>query len=230
MTRNTFAGIALFAAALAAPPLRAQGAGDAGTFRVLVGGREVGTEEFTIQQTGSGASAVTIAGGHVRLRLQDGSLDLAPRMRANGVQFDPVQYQVDVGGDSPQKIVGNIGSGRVSARIVTASGEQLREYVASSGAIVLDDGIAHHYYFLAQRLHSGRVAVIVPRENHQVIATVADRGEESVSIGDATARLFHLVVQVGGEERHVWVDALNRVIKVEIPSRGYQAVRTALPR
>ncbi|HEX5725934.1 MAG TPA: hypothetical protein VFX98_10750 [Longimicrobiaceae bacterium] len=221
-------------AALLAPcaaPAAAQAATDQGTFRVYVEGREVGTEEFSIRQSGSGSSAEFVATGRVSLRLPTGSLELTPRLRAAGVQADPTAYQVDVGGDSPRKIVGTIGEGRVSAKIVTASGEQLREYVASQGAVVLDEGVAHHYFFLAQRVRSGRVPVIVPRENRQVIATVTDRGQESVQIGSQAVMLYHLVVQpAGGGEQHVWVDALNRVLKVEIPQRGYLAVRTEIPR
>ena len=215
---------------LAPLPLSAQ-AVDQGTFRVSVEGREVGTEEFSITQSGSGAVAVTMATGRVALRLPDGSLQLAPRLRAQGVGADPVQYQVDVSGDAPQRVVGTIGGGRVSAKIVTAAGEQLREYVASVGAVVLDEGVAHHYYFLATRTHAGRVPIIVPRENRQVMATVSSRGEESVQVGGRSVRLFHLLVQPqGGAEANVWVDDLNRVIKVEIPGRRYLAVRTELPR
>ncbi|HEX8691659.1 MAG TPA: hypothetical protein VF746_04515 [Longimicrobium sp.] len=222
---------ALFAGLAAAPLLAQAEPADSGTFRVSVGGQEVGTEQFRIQQTGSGTGVVYLASGRVSLRLPSGSLELRPRLRATGLQADPVRYEIDVGGDAPGRIAGDIGQGRVSARIVTASGEQLREYVASSGAVVLDEGVAHLYYFLAQRLHSGRVPVIVPRENRQVMATVADRGQETVQVGDRSARLFHLVVQLqDGGEHHVWVDALNRVVKVEIPARGYQAVRTELPR
>ncbi len=232
MIKHKFAARVAALATLLAAPLAAQaGTADQGTFRVLVGGREVGTEQFSIAQTGSGNGAVLLATGRVSLRLPSGSLELTPRLRATGVGADPVHYEVDVGGDSPPRIVGNIGGGRVSAKIVTASGEQLREYVASSGALVLDEGVAHHYYFLAQRLHTGRVPVIVPRENRQVIATVSSRGEDAVQVGGASARLFHLVVQPqGGEEHHVWVDALNRVVRVQVPSRQYEAIRTELPR
>jgi hypothetical protein len=135
-----------------------------------------------------------------------------------------------VGGSSPQRIVGTVGSGRFSAKIVTGAGEQLREYVVSSGALVLDDGIAHHYYFLAQR-GAARVPVIIPRESRQALATVTRRGEEATDVSGTQVRAYHLVVQVGGgPERHVWVDALNRVLKVEIPERSYVAVRTAVPR
>jgi hypothetical protein len=206
------------------------GTGDQGSFQVLVGGRPVGTEEFTIQETGAGENTEISASGRISLRLPTGSIELSPRLRTTGFQAQPVSYQVDIGGSAPQKIVGTLGNGRFSARIVTQSGEQLREYVAASGGVVLDEGIAHHYYFLARRVRDGRVPILVPRENRQVMATVRSRGEERVQIGSRTVPLFHIVVQPdGGEERHVWVDALSRVIKVEIPARDYAAVRTVVP-
>ena len=62
------------------------------------------------------------------------------------------------------------------------------------------------------------------------MATVTDRGEERVTIGGTSMMLYHIVVQPdGGEERHVWIDSLNRVIRVEIPQRQYLAVRTEIP-
>jgi hypothetical protein len=206
------------------------GTDDRGTFDVLIGGRRVGTEEFAIQQTGAGESTEIVATGRVHIQLPTGTLDLAPRLRTTGFQAQPVTYEVAVGGTSPRKIVGTIAGGRFSARIVTPTGEELREYLASNGGTVLDDGIAHHYYFLARRVRNGRVPILVPRENRQVMATVSSVGEERVQVGSATANLFHLVVRPdGGEERHVWVDALSRVIKVEIPARDYAAVRTVVP-
>lgn len=218
--------------AVGAPSAGAQtGAEDSGTFRVYVGGRQVGTEEFAIRQTGAGTGAEVSATGRVMLTLPTGTLELQPRLRASGFEASPVAYEVTLGGSSPRKIVGTIGGGRFSAKIVTPSGEQLREYVASDGAVVLDDGVAHHYYFLARRARSGSVPILIPRENRQVMATVTDRGEERVEVGGSTASLYHLVVQPqGGDARHVWVDALNRVIKVEIPAQEYSATRTEIPR
>jgi hypothetical protein len=222
---------ALLGAALSVPAETAAQQVDSGTFVVYVEDREVGTEHFLISQAGSGAGAEMVATGRVRVRLPEGTLELDPRLTARGVGADPVNYQVNVGGSSPSRVVGTVGGGRFSAKIVTGSGEQLREYVASSGAVVLDQGVAHHYQFLAQRTHQGRVPVIVPRENRQVMATVASRGEETVSIGGVEATLFHLVVQpAGGDEHHVWVDALNRVVRVEVPARAYRAERTRIPR
>lgn len=226
--------VLLAVAALVTSPARAlaqTGASDAGTFEILISGYPAGTEEFTIQQTGIGENAQVIATARIRLSLPSGTVELTPRLRASGFLADPVAYEVTIGGTSPRRIVGQIGSGRFSARITSPSGEQMREYVASSGATILDEGVAHHYYFLAQRVRNGTVPILIPRENRQVMATVRDLGEEEVEIRGRTVSLYHLVVQpAGGEERHVWVDALNRVIRVDIPEREYSAVRTEIPR
>lgn len=231
--RNTLYAVAALSAALtlSAFPAAAQtGAEDEGSFEVLVNGRPVGTEQFSIRQSGLGANAEFIATGRVQVLLPTGSLDLAPRLRASGFQAAPVTYEVTVGGDAPRRIVGSVGSGRFSAKIVTPAGEQLREYVASSGATILDEGIAHHYYFLARRTRSGRVPILIPRENRQVMAEVADMGEERLNLRGTQVTLYHLVVRPdGGEERHVWVDALGRVIRVEVPDRNYVALRTEIP-
>ncbi len=227
----SFAGAAALMFGLA-PSLSGQtGAGDEGTFEVYVDGRLVGTEVFTIRQTGVGSNAEAIASGRVELNLPTGMLVLLPRLHATGFQADPVAYEITVEGDAPRTIVGTVGEGRFSARILSPTGEQLREYVASSGATILEEGVAHHYYFLARRSRNGRVPILIPRENRQVMATVTDRGEEQVEVAGSTVSLFHLVVQPdGGAARHIWVDALNRVIVVEIPDQGYRAVRTTIPR
>jgi hypothetical protein len=220
------------ASMLPAGPLVAQTAfEDEGTFEILVNGRPVGTEQFSIRQTGVGAGSEFVATGRIQVTLPTGSLDLAPRLRASGFQAEPVSYEVVVGGDAPRRIIGTVGAGRFSARILTPSGEQLREYVASTGASILDEGVAHHYYFLARRTRSGRVPVLIPRENRQVMADVVDRGEQQMTVRGTSVTLYHLVVRPNGaEERHVWVDTLGRVIRVEIPERNYVALRTELPR
>ncbi|HUE96489.1 MAG TPA: hypothetical protein VMN39_07500 [Longimicrobiaceae bacterium] len=207
------------------------GVEDQGVFNILVNGRQVGTEEFSIRQSGVGENSEFIATGRVQVLLPSGSLDLTSRLRSSGFQANPVAYEVTVGGDAARRIVGTVGSGRFSAKIMTPSGEQLREYVASSGATVVDEGIAHHYYFVARRTRSGSLPIIIPRENRQTMAAVEDRGEEQMTIGGTATTLYHLVMRPqGGEDRHVWVDVLGRVIRVEIPDRSYVAVRAEVPR
>lgn len=216
----------------AAPAAAQAGVVDEGTFELFVEGRPAGTETFTIRQTGTGANAVVEATGTVEVDLPDGALALTPRLSARGLEATPVSYavRVEAAGQPVRVISGEPGPGKFSQRTSAGPVLQLNEFVASSGAVILDEVVAHHYYFLAQRERSGEVPVIVPRQSRQVMATVRDLGEEPVSVGGRTVRLFHLVVQPrGGAERHVWVDALNRVVRVTIPRLGYEAVRTVVP-
>jgi hypothetical protein len=225
------AGLALALLATGATTALGQaGVEDEGTFEITVNGRPVGTEQFSIRQSGIGVNSEFIATGRVQVLLPTGNLELAPRLRASGFQADPVAYEVAIGGDAPRRIVGTLGAGRFSARIMNPAGEQLREYVASAGATILDEGVAHHYFFLARRTRSGRVPVLIPRENRQVMAQVSDLGEQRITVAGTPVNLYHLVVHPdGGEQRHVYVDALGRVIRVEIPDRNYVATRTEIP-
>jgi hypothetical protein len=63
------------------------------------------------------------------------------------------------------------------------------------------------------------------------MAEVSPQGEEPLTIGGTTVTLYKLLVRPeGGEDRTIWVDALGRVIRVEIPNRNYVATRTEIPR
>jgi hypothetical protein len=205
---------------------------DEGTFRLLVNGQEVGTETFTIRQTGSGADAIVTARGRVALDGQAGAQQLAATLQLAGPALRPAAYEMALEGADAQRVAGRVVGGRFSARIVSATGEQGREYLVSEGAVVLDEGVAHHYYFLALRVDAGsaRVPVVIPRESRQVWAEVTSGGTENINVGGRTISGRRLTVTPqGGTARHVWVDAQNRVLRLEIPERSFVAVRTAAP-
>ncbi|HSJ26557.1 MAG TPA: hypothetical protein VK929_17890 [Longimicrobiales bacterium] len=222
---------AVTAVTLTAVPVTAQTARiDEGTFRILLGGREVGMETFSIRQSGTGADAVVIAQGRVVLE-QNGASEVIANVQLAGAGLRPVAYDLELRGGDARRISGSVTGRRASARIAAAS-ETFREYLVTEGAVVLDDGVAHHYWFLAQRAAAGAttVPVMVPRESRQVQATLTAGAEESISAGGGTVRARKLTVQLdGGDSRHVWVDSESRVLRVEIPGRNLVAVRTTLP-
>ena len=217
------------AATLVAVPASAQTVTlDEGTFRVLVGGREVGVETFSIKQNGSGAEAVVIAQGRVVLDANEYRADV--QLAGSGLR--PVAYDVELRGADARRINGAVTGSRARARTLSSAGETMREYLVSDGALLLDDGVAHHYFFVAQRFASGNATtpILIPRESKQVQATIASAGEENISAGGQNVRARKLVVTLaGGDARNVWVDAKNRVLRVEVPAKNYVAVRTALP-
>jgi len=222
-------GIAL---ALGPAPARAQGVLDRGTFRLTLAGQEVGSESFTIRQDGTGAAAVTLAQGSVALDTGKVAQELTSWLRISAGGARPAEYRLSVQGSAQEQITGSVAGGRFSARIVSPAGEMMREYLASDGAVVVDDGLVHQYYFVAQRAGgaSTRVALLIPRESRQVLATVTDGGSDPIDIGGrrVDARLLR-VSGAGLPERQLWIDAQGRVLRVSIPSRGFVATRTAVP-
>lgn len=205
---------------------------DQGVFQVIVDGRQVGTETFSIRRTGRGTGAVTTARGRIVLGGAGGGEQIMASLETTGATLSPTSYQVVIeGGDNPRRLAGRVIGRRFSARIISSSGERMREYLVADGAVLVDEGVAHQYYFLARRLEgqSMRIPVIIPSANRQVQATVAFRGTESIQVAGRSVSARHIVVDAAGSVRHVWVDGQGRVLRLEVPSRNYTAVRTGLP-
>lgn len=225
----------LAAVALAVPlPAAAQTVTlDEGSFRVSAGGKEIGTETFSIRQNGSGEDAVIIAVGRVVLDAAQGPQQVNAELQVAGRTLRPAAYEVRVQGGGTERITGRMVGGRFSAQIVSAAGESMREYLAGDGAILVDEGVAHHYYFLARRVEGGsaRVPVIIPRQNRQVTAQVRVTGSERIAVAGRSLDARRLsVTPAGAGERLVWVDEQGRVLRVEIPGSDYTAQRVELPR
>lgn len=206
---------------------------DDGAFRITVGGKEVGTETFSIRQNGSGESAVIIAVGRVVLDADRGPQEVSSELQVAGRTFRPAAYEVRVQGAGAERITGRVVGSRFSAQIVSAAGESMREYLAGEGAVLVDDGVAHQYYFVAKRLNggAGRVPVIIPRQNRQVTATVTLAGSERLTVGGAQVEARKLgIVLAGAPERFVWVDSEGRILRLEIPASNFIAQRVDAPK
>jgi hypothetical protein len=200
---------------------------DEGRFVITRGGQRVGTEDFKIRRSPDPTGEVLTATATVAY--QDRRLSPTLRTDAEGA---PLAYQVEVrvGSEVQERLQGQIGRGRFSARVRTPSGESAKEYIVSDGAIVVDDQVFHQYYFLGRGEHTGTVPVVIPRRNVQVAMRVETRGSESVAIGGRQAPARHLVLTAPGEApRHVWLDAQGRVLKVQLDG-DIVALRDELPR
>lgn len=205
---------------------------DEGSFRILQNGNEVGMESFSIERSGSGAEAVTTATGRVTLNGTGDAEEITSELEVAGPALRPATYRVDVRGDEAQRIAGRVVGGRFSARITSSAGEMMREYLAGEGAVVLDEGIAHHYYFLTRDMGDAEfsVPVLVPRESRQISANVRPGGMETIESAGQQVRGRSVVVAPSeGPNVRLWVDDSGRLLRVEIPAENRVAVRTSLP-
>ena len=215
-------------ATLTAAPLSAQTTVvDEGSFRLSIRGTPVGTETFAIRRSGTGDAATHVAQGRIAL---DSGEQTRALLQVEGPDLRPSAYQIEVTGPEKQSIRGQAAGNRFRATIVSTAGETMREYIASEGAIVLDDGVAHQYYFLAGSVDGGRVPIIIPRQSRQISASVSSAGTESIRVAGVSVSARRIVVEPAGlPQRIVWVDGEGRVLRLEIPDESFVAERTALP-
>ncbi|HSJ14987.1 MAG TPA: hypothetical protein VK939_11260 [Longimicrobiales bacterium] len=205
---------------------------DEGTFRILIEGAEVGMETFAIRQNGVGADAVVIAHGRIVLDAGRGGQEVQANVQLAGGSLRPALYDVEVRGGDAQRINARVSGSRVSARISSPAGENMREYLVSEGAVLVDEGVAHHYFFLLRRApEGGSVPVVVPRISRQVSTRVERGAAEETTVAGARLAATRYHVQPAGSvpEAHVWADAEGRILRVEVPGKNYVAVRTARP-
>lgn len=201
---------------------------DEGTFRLSVRGTPVGTETFSIRRSGEGPTATTVAQGRIVL---DSGEQTRALLQYEGPGLRPSAYQIEVTGPEKQSITGQATGNRFRATIITTAGEQMREYLASDGALVLDDGVAHQYYLLASSVDDGgRVPIIIPRQSRQISARVTDAGPEQIAVAGRNVQARRIRVEPAGlAPRLVWVDSQGRVLRLSIPDEGYLAERGELP-
>ena len=201
---------------------------DEGTFTIVRNGAAVGRESFTIRSSGGGPGGAVV---QARATVSYDDRRLTPVLKSDSIG-SPTEYQLEVraGANAAEVLKGVIRRGRFSATMQTPRGENLKEYVVSEGALVLDEDVFHQYYFLARGGRTGSVPVVVPHRNVQVVMRMEDRGPASVAIaGQSIAGRAFVLIEPGGANREIWVDAHGRVLKVAIPSRGIVATRDEPP-
>lgn len=201
---------------------------DEGSFRLSIRGSTIGTETFTIRRSGSDANAATIAQGRIIL---DSGEQTRSMLQLRGPELRPSAYQIDVTGPDRRHITGRAAGNRFRATIVSADGEQMREYLVSDGAVIIDDGVAHQHYFIAASLdNGGRVPVILPTQSRQVTARVQSHGSEAIQVADRQVSARRITIEIDGmDTRTLWVDHRNRVLRLHIPRQDLTAERTSLP-
>lgn len=221
----------LAVASASSPPASGQTLVDEGTFLLSRNGEPIGTERFTIRRSGAGASVQVIATAEVTVQADGGERRISSALEATGPEMRIRAYQVKESGVRSSEIYMTLSGERFQARRRTPEGEEVREYRASSTAVVLDEFLVHQYHFLVPRISGETTTVsgIVPDSGRQVRLRITDTGTERISIAGRMVQARHLVVEGGDDTRDVWVDPEGRVLRIMDRTTGFRAERRDLP-
>lgn len=203
---------------------------DQGRFAVTLAGRSAGTEEFTIRRAGLGGDAAIFANGTLVLHRGAARQEIRPLLRATAPDGFASQYQVQVVGVDSLDLRLRRTPSRFVAVIQSSVGEEQREFPAERETRILDVDVAHHYYFLRDARPGSVVPVLEPRLRTHALLEVGASADDELRLGQSTVPARRVELRSGEELRTVWYDRLGRVLRVEVPSRGYVAERVDLLR
>ena len=141
--------------------------------------------------------------------------------------YSPIEYDNTIEGDDVSAVSLDHMGRHYSVRISSAAGEREREMPVRPGTVLLERGVAHHYWFLADAI--GRdgavIAALVPRSGEQLRVQVTSVTPEAIDAGGGRVDARRVTLATGSEERSVWFDGQGRVLRVDVPATGYRAVR-----
>lgn len=201
---------------------------DEGTFMVTRKGAPIGRESFRIVRTPAPGGQVFRATG--QSALGDNRVSTSLGTDSSGV---PVSYESDLSqrGEVVQRLQGRGRPGRFSVLVQNKGGESAREYVLNNGALLMDEDVFHHFYFVPIAAQHAGVIVITPRSSEQGRFQLEERGNEDVSIAGRRIPSRHFsLVGPSGDTRDVWIDSQGRLLKVSILEKGLVALRDDPPR
>src|SRR6266571_5302843 len=154
----------------------------------------------------------------------------APILEVNSDTM-PATLQYDVADPrQPSRILGELGRGRFTVRMVARATERAREFPTGPRVVVLDDSVFAPYVFAAWRATSapGALTAIFPRGLRREVLQIRDMGVAVTTLNRDPARLRHITLGADGQETvSLWLDDTGRLMKVEIPSRRLTAERVA---
>jgi hypothetical protein len=203
---------------------------DRGTFRLTRDGQEVGFDSFSVLRTGTGETSKILVDGDVLL---DGRR-IKSIVETSG-QYGFLAYQANISGQETAKVTVEPRGRRLEVRVQSASGEQARELRAREGAVVMEEGVSHHYYFLGALYAAGSVRegavlpVILARGDDQALLELLTAESTSLTVGGRSIEGWQLSLTMGGVARKLWIDRSGKVLRVEIPTTGLVAERLRPP-
>lgn len=201
---------------------------DEGTFRILLDGRDAGTEEFTIRRAGLGPDATIFAHAVVKVDVGDGGRELRPVLEVLPPEGTASSYQLKISGSETTDVTVRLAGTRYASLLRSEVGEEEREFLARPETRIVEAWVAHQYYFLRNVREGSRAPVIEPRTRKQAQLVAGAWTDDRLRIGGTEVGARRVDFTAGSDVRSVWFDQQGRVLRVEIPALKYRAERQDL--
>lgn len=192
---------------------------DRGALVLYRNGVEVGVEEFSIQRRGTGGAQLVVASSTVRVR---GGPTLTTSLSLAGTEMAPSEYSVMAAGADTTSVRIVRAGRRFRSRRIDSAGEEERAYPIRGASVILDAGVAHLYFVLAELAEGSVVHPLMPLEGRQLGAARIERAAETIRTGGAPTETTRVRLGSVGE---AWFDGSGRLLRVRAGDGGFVAER-----
>ncbi len=196
-------------------------------FRIHVGSRMTGTEEYTITKTAEG---VRITG---KSQLQAGGQPLDfTQEQTLAPDLSLVRYRIEVNSAAGQRWVEARREGETIQMKASAGGqEKTRNVPFAPSMIILDNLITAHFQVLLNSMGgkppaSSPLTFLVPQRLTTVSGKVALEGAEMGTLDGKSITVNKYALEVPGVLEEFWAEAeTNRLMRVNVPLQNVELVR-----
>jgi len=206
---------------------------DEGTFIVRRDTQEVAREAFRLApgRLSAGGSGWVLA-STVRYDRTRPVVVLSPILEVAS-DSSPLALQYDVADPAhPVRILGQLGRGRFTVRVLARASERARELPAPARTVILDDSVFAFYQVAAWFARADPVTLkaIFPRGERGESVTIEDLGVTATTLNRDPVALRHVTLVGGANQQvHLWLAVDGRLLKVEVPSRHLVVERAPSP-
>jgi hypothetical protein len=198
---------------------------DEGTFRILVGGREIGSEKYALTVSGDTARSTSTLdfqnpSGMPRKLHFESELEM-------DATFHPTHYKLKTDVDGRTNfLVGTFSPNEAMFEFGVAGAPRKAGLLVSKDYTMLDTNIFHHFIFLVRLFNfeaSEKVQkfeVVIPQETDSGVLRIQQAGHESLAVGGRKHDLRKLAVDSGEKKIELWADPKDRrLYKIAVPAQ-----------
>ncbi len=202
---------------------------DQGRFEIRIGGAARGQESFAIRRQGEEYMAV----GRTSLEGQDLRVLSAEVGLRTDARYVPVRYEFRTLQRPTSTTIAVRTGNRIRVTTSNQEGERMTELMLDRELVLIQTGVAHHYWFLIKRFgeasagQGGTVDALAPDGVERSSIRLDEVTEVDLTLPDGRVREARRYEMQIGETRHiVWVErTTGHVLRAEIPERVWVAIR-----
>jgi hypothetical protein len=225
------------ASLLAAGPLSAQSAApvppdlnDRGTFQILLGEKNIGTENFEIRVRSNQIEAQA----DVHLQVEQSGKKMDVRTTANLLldpQLNPLSYTWNQKGAQASQLSIDFHTKPAQAHYKTVGGqEDRRDFQLVKDVVVLDDNSVHQYQLAVARYDKKKGGTqtfhaFVPQEAAPGQISLKSLGAQPVAVGGDVRTLQGFLLTTELTQISLFVDDEGHLQMVDAPGLQFQAIR-----